>query len=130
MTIDERLDGQTFDGNIFNAGTITSAGTNVEGSTISGRITDAGTLIGGLSIDSSSKILASQTAIKVHQDAGPRCRRDQTRIGDAAGEGDGVCRRSAAAGRGGAAAAQAEARIIARGEGLVDRVRIARRRSA
>jgi len=56
----------TFSGDVINAGVIGISGIVVISSTFTnGRLIDGGTLIGGIHIDGSSKILASNTAIVV-----------------------------------------------------------------
>jgi hypothetical protein len=55
----------SFTGNLSNTGTINPSGIAVQGSTITGSIQSSGTLIGGISIDASSRINSAGSAIYI-----------------------------------------------------------------
>jgi hypothetical protein len=55
----------SFTGNLSNTGTISPSGIAVTGSTITGSILSSGTLIGGISIDTASRINSAGSAIYI-----------------------------------------------------------------
>ena len=60
------INGQSFTGEVANYGTISPGGIAVSGSTIHGTILDVGTVVGGITVDSASKIVnGSATGVAI-----------------------------------------------------------------